>query len=76
MSTWEERGIYGFAEEWFTNNGYQWKLKKELRNKNVYTLCKDGLESDYEIWSNATNPVLYMSFVDKYFTLMKRAKGS
>ena len=75
MSNWEEKGIYGYAEEWFTKNGYIWKLKKEARTKNIYSLSKDGYKFEYEIPSAVTNPKKFMDFVNTYFDLYKRTQG-
>ena len=75
MENYEERGIYGYAEKWFTENGYKWALKKAKRNGNLYTLSKEGFEFDYEIPCCVTAPKAFMEFIQKYFELYKRTCG-
>ena len=75
MSNWEERGIYGYAEEWFTNNGFDWKLKKSQRSKNIYTISKDGIEDEIEIPAGVTNPKKYMELVAYQFNLLVKIKA-
>lgn len=71
----EEKGIYGFAEEWFTTHGYSWKVKKVKANRTLYALCKDGIDFNYEIPIYVTKPKDYMKFVDDYFEMLRRYKG-
>lgn len=74
MSTWEERGIYGYAEEWFDANGFEWKLKKQYRTKAVYTISKNGIEDEVEITSSVTNPKKYMALVEYQYNLLVKIK--
>lgn len=70
MSTWEERGIYGYAEEWFDKNGFEWWLKKSGRSKNVYVIRKNDIEDEVEIPAGVTNPKKYMELVDYQYNLL------
>ncbi len=74
MGAWEERGIYGYAEEWFDKNGFEWELKKQCRSKNIYTICKGGIEDEIEILAAVTNPKKYMQLVEYQFNLLVKIK--
>lgn len=75
MSTWEERGIYGYAEEWLDNNGYKRKLKKQQRSKNIYIISKNGIEDEIEIPAAVTNPKKYMELVEYQYNLLVKIKA-
>lgn len=52
---WETRGIFGYAEKWWNDNGYDWVLKKEKRSHRIYTVTKDGNEMEYDITPDVVN---------------------
>lgn len=46
---WESSKDEKFAENWWTEHGFSWKLMKRFVSKSVYAVTKDGVKLTYEI---------------------------
>ena len=66
---WETRGIFGYAEKWWNDNGYQWSLEKEKRGKRIYTVGKDGNYIEYEVTPDVVNFKTYMQLFQHCYDL-------
>ena len=49
-----------FAERWFDQHGFEWKLIKQYLSKTVYEISKDGLTYKWEMPFGVTEPKKYM----------------
>lgn len=54
------RNIEIHAEKWFTDNGYEFSIKKRIMSKTVYVLRKDDAEMEFDIPSGITNAKFYL----------------
>lgn len=50
---WESSKDEKFAENWWTEHGFSWKLTKRFISKSVYAVTKDGVTVNYEIPNEA-----------------------
>lgn len=46
---WESSKDEQYAEKWWTDHGFTWKLIKRFISKSVYEVSKDGTTMNYEI---------------------------
>ena len=46
---WDSSKDEKYAENWWTEHGYTWSLKKRFISKSVYEISKDGMTINYEI---------------------------
>lgn len=46
---WDSSKDEKYAENWWTDHGFAWKLKKRFISKSVYEVSKDGTTLSYEI---------------------------
>ena len=74
-SSWETRGIFGYAEKWWTDNGYDWRLKKKIRSRCIYTISKDGMTDEFEITPNVVDFKKFMELFKYTWDLGKRIKA-
>lgn len=49
---WESSKDEKYAEKWWTNNGFTWKLVKRFINYSEYEVTKDDLTVKYQIPNN------------------------
>ena len=46
---WESSKDEKYAEQWWTDHGFTWKLTKRFVSKSVYAVTKDDITLNYEI---------------------------
>ena len=46
---WESSKHEKYAEQWWTDHGFTWALKKRFISKSVYSVTKDGITMEYEL---------------------------
>lgn len=49
---WESSKDEKYAEKWWTDHGFSWKLTKRFVSKSVYAVTKDDITVNYEIPNN------------------------
>ena len=60
MRKWEATKNERYAEKWFKDNGFEFKLIKQYVSKTVYEVRKDGLVEKFELLNGVTDIKKYM----------------
>lgn len=69
VNKWERNAAQKYAEKYWTDNGYQFTATKEYSSKVVYMVGKDGIEMQYEVSSNITDPKGDMKLFEKSYAM-------
>lgn len=71
---WEPTEAELYAERYWKEHGYSYRLHKRYQSKSVYQVYKDGVECSYEVQHSIIHPEKDMEFFEKLFE-MKRGLG-
>lgn len=69
MTKFEKTRAEKYAEKWFTENGFEFELKKQYISKTKYLVTKDGITDDFELPSTVTDPKRFMAMYGETFKM-------
>jgi pyocin large subunit-like protein len=78
MRKWESTKAERYAERHWKENGYTFSIKREYASKTIYTVSKNGVELEYTISSDITDPKGDMKHFEKQFEMYSflKSKGA
>lgn len=65
----EKSKIESYAEKWFKEHGFEFKILKQYLSKTNYEVTKDGVTDTFELSSSVTDGKLYMDNYGKSFAM-------
>lgn len=68
---WERNQAEKYAEKYWKENGFDYKVKRKYISKCIYIVSKDGLEFPYAIPCDVTDRKKYMALFQEQFEMRK-----
>lgn len=78
MRKWERTKAEKYAEKFWEENGFAFTVKREYASKTIYKVSKNGVELEYAISSDITDPKGDMKNFEKQFEMYSflKSKGA
>jgi len=72
---WEPSKMEKYAEKWFSDHGYQFRLLKRFISKSIYEVSKDGIACEYHVASKVADPAGFMRGFEQFWGTYSKVYG-